>query len=244
MLRSIKELTSYSLLLDEERAGRCRDFLFDDKEWVLRYAVVDLQPSHKSVLLPPSRLGEADWEKQLFHLKLSRKQLDSSPGLDENAPVSRVKEREFATHFGWEPYYIRLSFPRTPTPMGTKEESGGAATSVEHEPDVHLRSVDEVIGYRIEALNGKIGHVDDFIVDDETWHLRYVAVDTRTLLPGKKVLIAPKWVKSIDWEEQHMVLDLKKKQIENAPLFDPTSPINRKQETRLYDYYGRPAYWL
>jgi len=240
MLRSIKELTKYQLFIDDEPAGHCRDFLFDDAEWVLRYAVVEVRGSGKKVIVPPVHLGDPDWESHHFRCSLTRKQLQSSPGLDENAPVSRVKEREFAAHFGWDPYYVRLSFPQARPSMPVESET--AAATAEH--DIHLRSANEVTGYHIEASNGKIGHVDDFIVDDETWHLRWVVVDTRALLPGRKVLIAPRWVKAINWDEEHMVLDLDKKQIENAPVFDPAAPVNRKQETRLYDYYGRPAYWL
>jgi len=62
----------------------------------------------------------------------------------------------------------------------------------------HLRSYKEFKGYDIEASDGKIGHVEDFILKDKTWALRYVVVDTLNWLPGgKKVILSLNWVKFV-----------------------------------------------
>ncbi|HEX5131948.1 MAG TPA: PRC-barrel domain-containing protein [Candidatus Krumholzibacteria bacterium] len=252
MLRSTQELKNYNLIADDGQIGRCKDFLFDDAHWTIRYMVADTGrwvPGRK-VLVPPQALGKADWDSRLFKVKLTREQIKSGPGIDTDAPVSREREQELALHFGWEPYWIRTGLPgAAPFPAqlaGAGEEIASTATAVEkeHPSAGNLRSVEEVTGYHIEASDGEIGHVEEFIVDDETWALRYVVVDTRNVFPGKKVLIAPKWVSSINWPGQRMALDLTKDRIRNAPVYSPGAPVNRELETRLYDYYGRPAYWL
>jgi hypothetical protein len=115
---------------------------------------------------------------------------------------------------------------------------------VEPEEETHLRSVKEVTGYQILATDGDIGHVEDFIVEDKLWLLQYLVVDTRNFLPGgRKVLVAPAWVNSVDWVGRSVSVDLSVDAVKNSPEYDPSEPVNRAYETRLYDYHGRPHYW-
>ena len=106
-----------------------------------------------------------------------------------------------------------------------------------------LRSVDEVIGYNIQATDGDIGHVEEFIVDDDTWIIRWFVVDTRNWLPGRKVLVAPDWVTRTSWGDRDVHVDVTRARIKDCPEYDPGLPINRRYEQQLYDYYGRPVYW-
>ncbi len=107
----------------------------------------------------------------------------------------------------------------------------------------HVRSVKEVTGYHIQATDGEIGHVEEFILDDQAWTLRYLVVDTRNWLPGRKVLVAPAWVTSVNWANRNVGVDLTTGAIKNSPEYDPSAPVNREYEVRLYDFYGRPRYW-
>jgi hypothetical protein len=109
--------------------------------------------------------------------------------------------------------------------------------------ETNLRSTEEVLGYDIQATDDAVGHVEDFIFDDETWIIRYIVVDTRNWLPGGKVLVSPEWIKSINWAKRTVSVDLNRHTIKNSPEFDPSQPVNRKYEIQLYDYYGRPVYW-
>ena len=106
-----------------------------------------------------------------------------------------------------------------------------------------LRSVNNLVGYRIHATDGQIGHVEDFIVSDEDWVVRYLVVDTRNWLSGKRVLISSEWVREIAWEEREVWVDVPRQTIEDSPPYDPSAPVNREYEMRIYDYYGRPKYW-
>jgi hypothetical protein len=94
------------------------------------------------------------------------------------------------------------------------------------------------------ATDGDIGHVEDFIADDDLWLLRYLVVDTRNFLPGgRKVLIPPAWLTSVDWVGRSVSVELTVDGVKNCPEYDPSEPINREYEQRFYDYYGRPRYW-
>lgn len=85
--------------------------------------------------------------------------------------------------------------------------------------------------------------MEDFVVDDETWVIQYIVVDTRNWLPGKKVLVAPAWIEKVEWTESRVYMDLYEETIKNSPEYDPSAPVNREYEERLYDFHGRPKYW-
>ena len=109
--------------------------------------------------------------------------------------------------------------------------------------DVHLRSANEVRGYHIQGSDDAIGHVEDFIVDDETWQVRYLVIDTSNWWFGKKALVAPHWASRVSWEERKVHVDLSRQTIKNSPEWNASAAVNREYEARLYDYYGRPLYW-
>jgi hypothetical protein len=109
--------------------------------------------------------------------------------------------------------------------------------------DPHLRSTDNVSGYHIQAAEGAIGHVEDFIIDDETWAIRYLIIDTRNWWPGKKVLVSPKWIERVNWIAAKVFVNLSRETIKQSPEYTEESLITRDYETRLHRHYDRREYW-
>jgi hypothetical protein len=99
-----------------------------------------------------------------------------------------------------------------------------------------------VTDYSIHATDGEIGKVDDFIIDDEGWAIRYVVI-LRSWWAGKKVILSPEWIERVSWKESEVFVSLSRETIKNAPDWDESHPISRDFEQRLFDYYGRHAYW-
>jgi hypothetical protein len=85
--------------------------------------------------------------------------------------------------------------------------------------------------------------VEDFIVITDDWIIRYIIVDTKNWLPGKKVILSPEWIEDISWADSSVTISMTKAAIEESPEYDPSLPINIEYEARLYDYYGQPKYW-
>jgi hypothetical protein len=242
MLRSLDDLRGYTVHATDGDIGTVHAFYFDDQTWTVRYIVVDTGTwlTGRRVLISPLAFGEADWDTQRLYVGLTREQVENSPSIDLDKPVSRQKEEKLHAYYGWPAYW-------TGTAALTTAYTAAAVAQQKEEPegaqDRHLRSSREVIGYHIDAIDGEIGHVENFVVDDETWIIQYMVVDTRNWLPGRKVLVAPTWVEEIDWAEQEVEVDLHRKTIKNSPEYDPSAPVNREYEVQLYDYYGRPKYW-
>jgi hypothetical protein len=232
MLRSAVDLRRYTVVAADGPLGRVKDLLFDDRVWIVRYFVADTGTwlPGRWVLMTPSAVQEPDWPRQRLPVRLTREQVRRCPGVDEYRSVSRQYEAELHRHYGWPPYWSGAA-----SGIGPKE--------IEDPERANLRSLTEIVGYSISAADGDIGHVEDFILEDETWWLRYMVVDTRNWLPGRKVLISLEWIGSIRWSERVVGVEMSQKQIERSPRYDPSAPVNRRYEERLYDYYGRPKYW-
>ena len=249
MLRSLKSIERYGVSATDGEVGSVVTFLFDDERWVVRYLVVEtggFLDRHR-VLISPAFFRQADWMSQRFELALTVDKIRKSPDIDVDRSVSRQHEQDYYGYYGY-PYYwgyaglwgtssspalMTLNSVR-PTPAPHPERSPG---------DAHLRSVNELIGYGIEGSDGGIGHVADLIVDDESWEIRYLVIDTRHWWHAKKVLAAPQWTSQISWEGKTVHMNLSRQAVKEGPAWDASAPINRKYETHLYDYYGRPAYW-
>ncbi len=248
MLRSASHLKDYVLHAKDGEIGRCKDFLFDDEYWTVRYMVADTGKwlPKRRVIISPVTLGDPDWQSKRLPVELTKRQIEDGPHLDADAPVSRQREIEYSRYFGWAYYWTGIGvWGMHARPKLLAEEQKRSAESADEEEivDSHLRSTEEVIGYHIQATDGEIGHVEDFIIDDDTWTIRYLVIDTRNWLPGRKVLIPPSWSVKIDWGQRLVSIDLTQGQIERSPEYDPSIPVNREYEARLYDFYGRPLYW-
>jgi uncharacterized protein YrrD len=243
MLRSCKEFTGYAIQAKDGELGKVKDLLFDDQKWVVRYLVADTGrwlPGRK-VLISPISVLDIDWNSRRVVLSLTQEDLERSPPLEEDAPVSLQHERSYLDFLGYAYYWGAAGlWGDDPYPAAL---SGPTERENRPDSDHHLRSMNEVRGYAICGSDGDLGSVHDFVIDDESWVLRYLAADLGRWLPGRKVLIAPVWARRVNWASREVAFDLSRHQIDQSPPYDPDAPVNREYEMRLYDYYGRPQYW-
>jgi sporulation protein YlmC with PRC-barrel domain len=231
MLRNLRDLLGSTILATDGEIGKVHDFFFDDEHWTVRYMVADTGGwlMGRLVLLSPAALEEHDWSGRTFRVSLSRQQIEDSPSVESDRPVSRQHQIDLHGYYGWPPYWgggmatvgtVGLYPELAVQPELHKGETParGEAT-VEQRDDPHLRSTREVTGYHIEAADGGIGHVQDLIVDDEEWVIRHMVVDTRDWLPGKTVLVSPQSIARVSWEDHTVYVDLPREKIKEAPGF-------------------------
>jgi hypothetical protein len=246
MLIKAKTLEGFKLQSLDGEIGKVREFYFDDKYWTIRYLVADTGGwlEDRKVLISPYAMVSVIKEKQHIAINLTRKQIENSPSLDSDKPVSRQFERDYHTHYGWPVYwngpYVWGSYPYiVRDPEEWRKSSGGKKPW-----DPNLRSTHDVIGHHIQAADGEIGHVEDFAIDVETWAIRYLTVDTRDFWPGKKVLISPQWIERISWDELKVFVNLTREAIKQSPEYTEESSLTRYYEAKLHQHYGRPGYWV
>ena len=263
MLRSMSELKDYAIEATDGSIGRVKDFYFDDAAWVVRYLVVETGGwlSSRKVLISPIAIGVPDWMHKKLPVSITQQQVRNSPDIDTDKPVSRQHEIEYSRHFGYPFYWggaglwggglypnaMLPGYGGFGSPQATREEQEAAYAQVDaqrNDADPHLRSCDAVAGYHLHASDGEIGHLKGMLVDEDTWAIRYLIVDTSKWWFGHQVLIAPDWIKAVNWSDETVSVDLTRQAVKDAPAYDPARPLGRQQEIDIHAYYGRAGYWV
>jgi hypothetical protein len=234
MLVSVATLEHYRVHAVDGEIGHVYDVYFDDVQWTVRHVVVTTGHwlSRQRVLVPLASLRRVDATRRELHLALTKAQVAGSPDAETDKPVSREDEVQLYRYYGF-PYSWNEPAVRV---------SSRVAVEQEHSVAPLLRSARAVTGYAVRELDDMVGHVADVLMDDDRWTIRYLVVDTRDWWPGKKVLVAVPWIIGIVWTGVVHVA-LPRETITDAPEYDPTRPVDRAYEQRLYGYYGRCPYW-
>jgi hypothetical protein len=237
MLHRVDELLGFRIHAADGDIGRVHDLYFDDQRWTIRYLVVDTRhwlPGRR-ILLSPVSVRRVDWARRQIVVALSREQIRRSPKVDSDQPVGRGRIALFRECYTL-PYSWALGgflWASGPNPRPAREARRRPG-------DPHLRSTRLLRGYGVTAMDGDVGHVDGFLVDDGSWALRHVVVNTRHWRPGHRVLIPSEWIAWVSWIELAVHVDLQVERIMNAPDYDPSHSLTSADETRVSAYYGRP----
>ncbi len=238
MLRDINHIKDFRIHATDGDIGHVKEFYFDDKKWIIRYLIADTGNwlTGRKVLISPSALLKPDWKGKKFPVNLSKEQVMNSPSIDFHLMVTREHEYELHKYYGWRRYWAEGA-----------EELMAADADPDHIPnqgDSHLRSTDFLRGFYIHGIDGDLGTLDDFIVDDDTWTIRYFVVGTQHWVTGKKVLVCPDWIREIDLPNRKIIVNLKREQILSGPEFDPYVSISRDYEDKLFEHHGCRKYWI
>ena len=260
MLRNTIELLGYAIRATDGLIGNLKDFYFDDEKWVVRYLIVDTGTwlSSREVLVSPMAIGKPNWTDEVLPASMTKEQIKNSPNIDTNKPVSRQHEIEYSSYYTY-PYYWggaglwggemgpNMIMPgyegRQTAPNPVLTTSATAQAQARSDDDPHLRSCKAVMGYHIHATDGDIGHVQSLLIDEETWAIRYLVVDTSNWWLGHKVLIVPQWVQDISWADAKISVNLSRQSIQDAPAYDSATLFGRKNEDEYFKHYGRANYW-
>jgi uncharacterized protein YrrD len=243
MLIDAKGIEGFKIHATDGDIGEVHDILFDDAEWTVRYFVVNTGTwfDREQVLLSPECVRECDWERRSLVVALERQQVKDSPDVLSDKPVSRLEEERLRSYYAWPVYWggigIDGGFGASVTPavlpsaaalwtlpaadQGTGAENENAAPPPANEQessgDPHLRSVRDIRGYDIRAIDGELGHVEDVLVDDALWALHEFVIDTKNWWPGRKVVVSPHHIRDVRWEDRTVTVDLTREELKQAP---------------------------
>lgn len=234
MLRSIHDLRGFTLRATDGTLGSADNFLFDDAHWTIRYLVANTGSwlAGRLVLISPLAFRAVDWDRRCIDVDLTREQIEHSPSIDTDKPVARQREEELFRYYGYPYYWIGPGmwgmgmYPNTAAMAAFDPYALEATSQANEQPrgDPHLRSAREVIGYAIHARDGDVGHVEDFLADDMSWAIRYLVVGTRNWWPGRRVLIGPKAIRTVSWEQARVAVDLTRDAIKHGPEYERARP--------------------
>ncbi len=250
MLRNFKNLQGCTLSASDGEIGKVQEIYFDDEHWKIRYFVVATGSwlTEREVLISPTVVEGIDETNRTLAVHLTQEEVRHSPLVETDKPVSRQYEEQMYKYYGWDPYWSvsdgGLGYGMSPLSAGI-----GAAAYVENPTPApaittHLRSSDELKGYRIHATDAELGKVVAFLIDDITWHIRYLVIRPGHWPTQRHVLLSPEWIERVSFEKAEVVVNLPSSRIEDAPEYDPDQPITRAYEDKLHAHYDRTAYWL
>jgi hypothetical protein len=264
MFRSMNDLENYTIRATDGSIGQVTNFYFDDEKWVIRYLVVDTGNwlSSRKVLISPMAIGHPDWTEKVLPVSITKLQVKNSPDIDTEKPVSRQHEIRYLGYYGYPFYwggvglwgagtYPNMSmggvdgFVSTPhAELSSLEKIHAQAEAARHEDDdPHLRSCKAVIDYNIQAIDGDMGHVQGLLIDEETWAIRYLIVNTSNWWLGHVVLVAPQWIRNVNWFDSTVSVNMTRQEMKDAPPYDTATQLNRLQEVNIFKHYGKQGYW-
>jgi hypothetical protein len=236
MLWNVSVIKGYAVAGSNGPLGTASDFLFDDVSWKMRWLVVDTgnRFSDRQVLIPASALGRPDLALRRFSVSLIMQEAKDCHSPNQDLPVSRQGGSDLYAYFGWEPYLagshfkgaIAAKFVPRQYRAEVRLRNGGVAAPPKKAGDPHLRSVEEVIGYHVHAIDGEIGHVEDFLAEESGWDIRSVKVSTKSWISGARVLVSPLSVTMIDWIERLVFLDIDRQKVRLSTHYDPRTTVD------------------
>ena len=250
MLWRASAIRAYNIQASDGEIGVVKDLLFDDKRWQTRWLVIDTGSwlFGRKLLLPVSALGKPDIHLRHLNVQLTRQQVKDGSSVDTELPVSRHIEAHVYDHYGWSPYWYGGLAPMGIAGPGTamfmprqgfdpEPQYRNGTDPLAEDGDPELRSVDAITGYHIEATDGAVGHVEDFLFDADTWQIRYMMVDTKNWLPGEKVVITPFLIREVDWATRRIYLNVDIGKVTTSPPFDPAMTEDGSFDHRFHEHF-------
>ncbi len=231
MLRNVYSILGFSLHASDGEIGKVKEFYFDDQSWMIRYLIVETGNwlSYQKVLISPTAIVKIPREDGSFPVNLSKDQIRNSPDIDTDKPVSRQQEIELFGYYPWQPYWDNGFYTCGPMETSGSGPVSDRTISLEinkddrrADDDLHLRSTRKVTGYRIHAEDGEIGHVVDFIFDDQSWKLTYIVVITKNWVGNHRVIIPVEDVKSISWPDSEIRLNISMEKVKHSRILNPS----------------------
>jgi sporulation protein YlmC with PRC-barrel domain len=223
MNRSVKHLQSYRIEARDGSLGRVGELYFDDEKWTIRYLMTHLEKmlGKRLALISPTTVERIDWKNGTIQVRLTREQVANSPEVRGEQPIERAKEQELSRYYGIPAYWDGVGLWGNhlyPGLLSTEdgEKENPLNSNPPEENGVHLHSTEEAMSYRIEAMDGWIGQVEDFVVEEKSWEIQFLVVEAGDWLPGKKVIVDTHWIDEVDRSQGKVRVSLPRNAIRGA----------------------------
>jgi len=240
MLQSLCHILDFTLKAQDGDIGKIHDFYFDDHAWMVRYLVSGTGEwlRGKKVLISPASAGQVDWAGRRVAVSLTRRQVRESPDAATDRPLSRQLEEELTAHYGWPAYWTMGTYGVQPmsAPLLWPDEAAAPAPA-QFRGDPHLRSVREMIGYHADAAGGSLGQIANFVFDDESWAIAFVAIALGPKSQERQVLVEPLAIEKISCAAAEVSLRLPLDSVITAPEWDGRFPVSPAHAGKLREHY-------
>jgi sporulation protein YlmC with PRC-barrel domain len=221
MLIRAKALKGYKLNALDGEIGTVKEFFFDDLHWAIRYLVANTgdRLAERQILISPYSLTAVNIPAKHVDIDLSKKQIEDSPKLRTGKPVTRQFEKSYFNYYGFPLYWGGPNLWGFYSYIERDSKNWVSSLQIDKHQNPNLRSTFDVSGHIVQASDGEIGHVEDFIIDVETWTIHYLVIDTKNWWAGKQVIISPLWVERVSWDKSKVFVNLLRETIRQSPEY-------------------------
>jgi hypothetical protein len=263
MLYNTNDMKNFKVMATDGEVGTIKDSYFDDDAWVIRYFLVETLSwlSSRKVLISPAAIELPDWQGGSLNVSITGGKIEGAPAIDTDKAVSRQMEEQYLEYYGYPRYWVgqglwgQHMYPNGVPPdyvtsrldwieRQREDEAAIVTERARHRNgSPQIRSCDTVSGYHVQTRDGEVGHISSFLVDEVSWAIRYLVVDTSNWWTSHNVLIAPPWISGVHWDSETVSTDLSRDAIHASPVFDLHAVMDRAWEVRLHQHYSRIGYW-
>jgi hypothetical protein len=217
MMMSVEQLQGYTIRGTDGEIGKLHDVYFDDASWKVLFLLADTRPwiVGRLVLISPAALGDPDTENRVFPMSLTKAEVENGPSVEEHKPVSRQHAADVSKY--WDRPFFGPGDPRFD--LGLELDPPAAQPEAHDVPpdDPHLRSAGDIRGHHVDTPDGRCGHIEDWIVDVDSWTIREVVIDTTDWWPGGSVRIPTAEIASMNWDDKSVQVRLSKEALAARP---------------------------
>jgi len=244
MLKRANTIRGYRLTAPDGEIGAVNDFFFDQEDWTIRYVMVKAEEwlPDRRVLIAPAEFDAPDWSRKVLPISLTKEKIKNSPKIPLDLPISRAHEIALADYYAWQPYWITPVKEAKQSERAIPPESCPRTDSrLDYDSDIRLHGLQEIKGYRVCSVDGRVGYVEDLGVETADCQIRYLIVDGWDLYPGRHFVVPTSYADSLDWMNIEIRISLSRKEIQTAPELNPDVPFNPKCETEFDAFYKQLA---
>ena len=202
MIIANNQLNEFSLRATDGSIGQVKDLYFNDDDWAIRYLVVETGNwfTRHRVLVPTAALDSIDATNKVIQVSLTRDQVKHSPDVDCDMPVSRQHQTDLSGYYGFPSYLEGVQRPSDP----------------------HLRSAEALNGYAARSNSDEIGHVKQFLLDDDGWRVVAVILKTGAWWHGDLMRIETDGIETIDWDSSSIEVIASRESLKDEPQHPDT----------------------
>jgi sporulation protein YlmC with PRC-barrel domain len=247
MMVSYRQLRGFTVQALDGAAGRVKDFIFDEKNWAIRYIVYEhgVGALHRKNMLAPEDIRKADPESMRLNVGATSREVNRNRHHDEEIDLAKDGGKSSVSRTSWEILFHQLSPAVQPDQMSNSYRGPIPAEWLENafgpvdrsENDVSLESGTSILGYHVATNDGVRGTVDDFIIDSRDWTVSHLVINVGHGKNGKRILVSPEWVDWVSRKQKKISISADKQTLEACPNFMLDIPLNPEDEASLNETF-------
>lgn len=238
MLIGLTELKTYHMFTTDGEIGRLVDVVFPQGSWPIRYIIAWSDGLGREIALPSSGVREVRRDDRLIQVDAEQGRVEASPALDVTRRIERHEEEQLYEHYGWPPYWLQEEHDVTPIGVLSDESEELRPADEGEFANPELQRATECVGaYAVHSNEGEFGVLQDVVLEDSTWTITWLAVDTPSRRSG--ILVETGWVERVDWIAKEIYVSLAADVLLDGPVYRSHEPLTPELERRLHAYYDR-----